>query len=250
MSNDLLLFIAIGFAAQMVDGALGMAYGLTATSVLLSFGSTPAVASASVHAAEVFTTAASGAAHWRLGNVATAALWRLAPAGMAGGALGAYILTSFPGDRLRPFVATYLLVAGLIVLARGITSRPAGALASSRGWMLVPIGLLGGFLDAIGGGGWGALVTMSLLCRGIAPRTAIGTVCLAEFFVTVTISGFFFATIGFELWPIIAGLIIGGVLAAPLAAIAAKNVPDRPLMIIVGAVVVLLALRQILIAVT
>ncbi len=246
MPTDLLLFVVIGFAAQIVDGALGMAYGLTATSILLSFGTTPAVASASVHAAEVFTTAASGAAHWRLGNVDRALLWRLAPAGMAGGFLGAYVLTAVPGETLRPFVAAYLLMAGGVVLLRGLRNRANGPGLGVPFPMLIPIGLLGGFLDAAGGGGWGALVTTSLLCRGTLARIAIGTVSVAEFFVATTVSATFFATIGFSLWPVIAGLIIGGVLAAPLAALAARHVPERPLMVLVGSLVILLALRQIL----
>jgi uncharacterized protein len=248
MPNDLLLFVIIGFAAQLVDGALGMAYGLTATSILLSFGTAPAVASASVHAAEVFTTAASGVAHWRLGNVDRKLLLRLAPAGMLGGFVGAFVLTTIPAATLRPLVAAYLLIAGGVVLFRGVRNRAAGdgLGLTARPTALVPIGLAGGFLDAAGGGGWGALVTSALLCKGTLPRTAIGTVSAAEFFVTTTISGTFIATVGLSLWPVIAGLVVGGVLAAPFAAVAARHVPDRPLMILVGALVILLALRQIL----
>ncbi|MFM9942982.1 MAG: sulfite exporter TauE/SafE family protein [Hyphomicrobiaceae bacterium] len=247
-ANDMLLFVAIGFGAQRVDGALGMAYGLTATSILLSFGTTAAVASASVHAAEVFTTATSGAAHWKLGNVNRAILLRLVPAGMAGGFLGAHILAAAPGDALRPWVAGYLLLAGGVVLLRGLKggAQPVSLAASTA--MLVPLGFIGGFLDAIGGGGWGALVTTTLLCKGTRARIAIGTASLAEFFVTLTISATFFASIGLALWPVIIGLVIGGVLAAPLAAMAARHLPDRPLMILVGALIVLLALRQIVLA--
>ena len=249
MLNDILLFVAVGFAAQMVDGALGMAYGLTATTVLLSLGAAPATASASVHAAEVFTTAASGAAHWRLGHVDRRLLWRLAVPGVVGGLIGAFVLTSFPGDRIRPYVAAYLLVAGCIVLARGLNgSKPAGTTAPASG-RLIAIGLIGGFLDAVGGGGWGALVTSSLIWCGAVPRTAIGTVSMAEFFVTSAVSAAFVATIGLALWPVIIGLILGGVIAAPLAALAARHMPDKPMMIVVGALIVLLSLRQILAAV-
>lgn len=247
MLNDILLFVAVGFAAQMVDGALGMAYGLTATTVLLSLGTTPAVASASVHVAEMFTTAASGAAHWRFGNVEKRFLARLAIPGVVGAIAGAWVLTSFPAAKVRPFVALYLLVAGTLVLVRGI--RQSGSAQHTphawRSWQLALVGLVGGFLDAAGGGGWGAIITTCLIWSGAVPRMAIGTVSLTEFFVTTAASGTFAVKIGLELWPVILGLIIGGVLAAPMAALAARHIPDRPMMVMVGAVIVLLSLRQL-----
>lgn len=248
MLNDILLFVAIGFAAQMVDGALGMAYGLTATSVLLSFGTAPAVASASVHAAEVFTTAASGYAHWRLGNVDRSMLWRLAMPGMLGGATGAWVLVTFPGDKLRPIVATYLLLAGLVVLARGLSAKLPSRVEGRtlKAWFTRVLGLTGGCLDAVGGGGWGSLVTSTLIWSGITPRIAIGTVNAAEFFVTTVVATTFLATIGLDLWPVILGLVIGGIVAAPFAALAARHMPDRPLMIIVGVLIVILSLRLLL----
>ena len=248
MLNDILLFVAIGFAAQMVDGALGMAYGLTATSVLLSFGTSPAVASASVHAAEVFTTAASGAAHWRLGNVDRALIWRLAVPGMLGGAAGAWVLATFPGEQLKPFVAAYLLLAGLVVLARGLNGKPSTPIEGCdlRAWHTRTIGLSGGCLDAVGGGGWGSLVTSTLIWSGITPRIAIGTVNAAEFFVTTVIATTFIATIGLDLWPVILGQVIGGIVAAPFAALAARHLPDRPLMLLVGTLIVALSLRQLI----
>ena len=247
MLNDILLFIAVGFAAQMVDGALGMAYGLTATTVLLSFGTTPAVASASVHAAEVFTTAASGASHWRLGNVDRVLLRRLVLPGMLGGFCGAYLLAAFPGDAMRPYIAGYLLCAGLVVLARGLRATQPVPIDGQalNGWFTRVTGLSGGFLDAVGGGGWGSLVTSTLIWSGMAPRIAIGTVNAAEFFVTTVVATTFLATIGLALWPVILGLVIGGVLAAPFAALAARHMPDRPMMILVGALIVLLSLRQL-----
>ena len=221
-----------------------MAYGVTATTILLSYGTAPAVASASVHAAEVFTTAASGAAHWRLGNVDRTLLWRLALPGMVGGALGAYTLTSFSGDQLRPWIAAYLMVAGGIVLFRGLRPhRRDHALAPG---LVVLCGFTAGLLDAMGGGGWGLLVTTSLIWGGTAPRTAIGTASLAEFFVTSVVSVTFIATIGLELWPVILGLIAGGVIAAPIAALVARHVPARPLMVLVGLLVMALSVRQIL----
>ena len=245
MLEDLLVFAAVGFAAQMVDGAIGMAYGLSATSVLLTLGVAPATASASVHAAEVFTTGASGLAHWRLGNVRRALVLRLAVPGVLGGVLGAYVLVGMPTAPVRVFVGLYLLALGGVVLLKALRPRPQALAAISTG-RLAALGFCGGLLDAIGGGGWGAIVTSTLIGQGNAPREAIGSASLAEFFVTAAVSAAFVATVGITLWPVIAGLVLGGVLAAPLAAVAAKRVPDRLLMAAVGVVVSLLALRGLL----
>jgi hypothetical protein len=241
--EDFILFVVVGFAAQMVDGAIGMAYGLSATSVLLGFGVPPATASASVHAAEVFTTGISGASHWRFGNVRWSMVWRLAIPGMIGGAAGAYLLTTIPGDIVRPLVNTYLLAMGGWILWRALHVRKP--VDTAPRW-IGPIGLGGGFIDAIGGGGWGPVVTSTLIGQGVKARYTIGSVNCAEFFVTLTISLTFLGTIGLELWPIIAGLILGGAMAAPLAAFAARKIPDRPLMILVGCVIMLLSLRGLI----
>jgi len=242
MLEDLILFAAVGFAAQMIDGALGMAYGVSATTVLLGLGVPPAAASASVHAAEVFTTGASGAAHWRLGNVDRRLVLRLAVPGVVGGALGAYALSSVPGDAVRPYVSAYLLVMGALILWKALRRAPARAEPPRR---VAPLGFFGGLLDAVGGGGWGPMVTSTLLGNGAKPRHVIGSVNAAEFFVTAATAATFLLTIGLDLWPVIAGLVAGGVLAAPFAAYATRHIPDRPLMILVGAVVVLLSLRGI-----
>jgi uncharacterized membrane protein YfcA len=243
MWDDFLLFVAVGLAAQLVDGAIGMAYGVVSTSVLLSLGIPPATASASVHAAETFTTGASGLAHWRFRNIDRGLIWRLAIPGMVGGALGAYVLTAIPGEAIRPYVSAYLLLLGLFILWKAVTHRPTGAPPPSR---VAPLGFVGGLLDSIGGGGWGPIVTSTLLGQGANPRYAIGSVNLAEFFVTTTISATFFFTIGLTMWPIIAGLVLGGVLAAPFAAYATRHLPDKVLMILVGSVVVLLSVRGLL----
>jgi hypothetical protein len=241
MPEQLLLFAAIGFAAQLVDGAIGMAYGLTGTSVLLGFGVPPATASASIHAAELFTTGASGLAHWRFGNIQFAWVARLAIPGMIGGAVGAFLLVSFPSETVRPFVSAYLLAMGVLIIRRAM--RNANQTKEPK--RIEPLGLVGGFLDAVGGGGWGSIVTSTLIGRGASPRFAIGSVNMAEFFVTATISATFLATIGLELWPIIAGLVAGGILAAPLAALATKKLPHRPLMMLVGSAIVLLSVREL-----
>ncbi len=247
MWGDVLLFVAVGFVAQMIDGAIGMAYGVISSSVLLSLGIPPATASACVHAAETLTTAASGAAHWRLGNVDRKLLVRLAVPGMIGGAIGAYVLTALPGEKVRPFISAYLLLIGLLIIYRALTRRPEVGAEPSR---VVPLGFVGGLLDSIGGGGWGPIVTSTLISQGTTPRYAIGSVNLSEFFVTFTISATFVFTVGLELWPIISGLVIGGVVAAPFAAYATKRLPDRALMFLVGCVVAILSLRNILNAFT
>lgn len=240
--EEVFLYVIIGFVAQMIDGAIGMAYGVTATSVLLSTGVPPATASACVHAAETFTTGASGIAHWKLGNVDRQLLWRLALPGAIGGAIGAYALSEFPGDTLKPYISAYLLVLGLVIIWKALVRRP---LQSPEPRSVAPLGFFGGLLDAIGGGGWGPIVTSSLLGQGTTPRYAIGSVNLAEFFVTLTISATFLFTVGLGLWPIITGLIIGGVIAAPFAALAAKHVPAKVLMLAVGIVVIGLSLNTI-----
>ncbi|HKA99849.1 MAG TPA: sulfite exporter TauE/SafE family protein [Methyloceanibacter sp.] len=245
MWDDLLLYVIIGFVAQMIDGAIGMAYGVTASSVLLSLGLPPATASACVHAAETFTTGASGLAHWRFGNVDKKLLLRLAIPGMIGGAIGAYLLTELPGEALKPYISAYLLVLGGFIVWKALEVRP---LKVPEPRAVAPLGLVGGALDAMGGGGWGPIVTSTLLGQGTTPRYAIGSVNLAEFFVTLVISATFLFTVGLSLWPIIAGLIIGGVIAAPFAAMATKHIPDKVLMLIVGCVVTLLSLRTIVMA--
>ncbi len=244
MEDDILLYVIIGFVAQMIDGAIGMAYGVTSTTVLLSFGVPPATASACVHAAETFTTGASGLAHWKVGNVDRKLIWRLAVPGMIGGALGAYVLSELPGDTLRPFISAYLLLLGLFIIWKALHRKHT--FVDEPPENVTPLGFAGGFVDAIGGGGWGPIVTSTLLGQGTTPRYAIGSVNLAEFFVTLTISATFILTIGLAHWTIIAGLIAGGVIAAPFAALATKHLPDKVLMIMVGCVVMLLSLRTIL----
>lgn len=238
MWEELALFIAVGFGAQLVDGALGMAYGLTSTSVLLSAGIPPAIASASVHAAEVFTTGISGIAHWRHGNVRWRLVWKLALPGMLGGAAGAYLLASVSGDFVKPLVSIYLGLLGAWIILKALRRRLATA--EPPRWTGL-LGAGGGFFDAIGGGGWGPIVTSTLLSHGTPPRYTIGSVNLTEFFVTLTISLTFLGTIGLELWPIIVGLILGGACAAPIAAMLVKRIPTRPLMFAVGIVIVALS---------
>lgn len=239
MTQDLVLFAAIGFLAQLVDGAIGMAYGLTATSVLMLQGVPPVVASAGVHAAEVATTGLSGLAHWRLGHVLPRLLLRLAVPGAIGGMAGAFLAVHVPVEALRPVVSLYLLVMGLVVLRRAWSDLPPCRAVAEAG--VRPLGFGGGFLDAVGGGGWGAIVTSTLIARGVEPKHAIGSSNAAEFFVTAAVTAAFLSTIGLGIWPVVAGLVLGGAVAAPFAALAARLIPARPLMAVVGTAIVALA---------
>jgi len=240
MDENILLFVLIGFIAEMIDGSLGMAYGVSATSFLLSLGLPPATASASVHASEIVTTATSGFFHMKFGNIKKDLVLKLLVPGIIGGVIGAYLLTELPMDIIKPIVTVYLLLMGFVIVYKAF--RPVKGEPHSP---LIPLGLAGGFFDAIGGGGWGPIVTTTLVARGNQPRYVIGSVNLAEFFVTVSESITFFLTIGFFHWKIILGLMLGGVGAAPLAAMVTKKLPVKPFMILVGTVIIFLSLRNI-----
>lgn len=241
---ELALYVVAGLIAQLIDGILGMAYGVSATSLLLSFGVPPAVASASVHTAEVVTSGFSGFSHWRAGNVIGSYVRKLLVPGVIGGVTGAYILTELPADAIKPIIAAYLMVMGVIILAKAW--KRSVHVGSEK--HLFPLGLFGGFFDAIGGGGWGPIVVGTLLARGNEPRTTIGSVNLAEFFVTFATSVTFIVTLGVSNWLPIAGLAIGGAIAAPVAARFTGRIPARPLMIAVGVLVILLSIRTIALA--
>lgn len=241
MMANILLFVVVGFVAQMIDGALGMAYGVSANTVLLSLGLPAAAASASVHAAEVVTTGISGISHWKLRNVKLDLLKRLLIPGVIGGVLGAYILTAVPGDIIKPVVSVYLALMGAVILWKAFRQAPEREVRTA----LAPLGFVGGFFDAIGGGGWGPIVTSTLVARGNDVHYTIGTVNLAEFFVTLAESITFILTIGLVHWRIILGLIIGGAIAAPLAAFACRKLPTRALMILVGVLIIILSIRTL-----
>lgn len=245
MELPLFIFIIVGFIAQMIDGALGMAYGVSSTSFLLSIGIPPAAASASVHMSEVFTSGISGLAHFRFGNVDKALFKKLAIPGVLGGVAGAYFLSVLPGEKLKPYISAYLLVMGLIIIFKGIKKARQKKIKGK----IFPLGLAGGFCDAVGGGGWGPIVTSTLMAKGNNPRTTIGSVNMAEFFVTLFQSFVFIATIGLTHWKIILGLIIGGAIAAPLAAYVCKKMPVQKLMVLVGVLIVLLSARTLYLAI-
>lgn len=229
----LLPFILIGFAAQLIDGALGMAYGTISSTLLVGTGVPPAVASAGVHTAETFTTGISAISHVAHRNVDWWLFARIVIPGVIGGVLGAYVLSNIHAEVARPFVLAYLLALGLYLSWRGWTHRHV----VKKPRIIAPLGLVGGFLDAAGGGGWGPVVTSNLMVQGAEPRTTIGTVNTAEFFLTLTISATFLLTLGLEAFTVaIVGLLIGGVVAAPLGAIVAKRVEADKLLVLVGAV--------------
>jgi uncharacterized protein len=232
----------VGLFAQVVDGALGMAYGITSTSFLLSAGVPPAVASASVHLAEVFTTGFSGLSHWKLGNVNRALFQRLVIPGITGAVVGAYILTSIDGKALRPWIWGYLLLMGVYIIIKAFRTI---SVKTEPPTYVAPLALVGGFVDSVGGGGWGPVVTTSLLTSGQEPRRTIGSVNAAEFFIAIA-SGLSLTVLGgLTGWTTIAGLVLGGMFAAPLAAILTRRAPTKVLMIVVGLLITGLGLYNL-----
>jgi uncharacterized membrane protein YfcA len=245
MELSIFVYILVGFIAQMIDGSLGMAYGVSANSFLLTVGLQPAIASASVHAAEVVTTLVSGISHWKFGNVDKRMVLRLLIPGVIGGGVGAYILTSVDGNVIKPWIAIYLLVMGIRILFKAFKPAVEHDREPKTG-LLVALGLVGGTCDAIGGGGWGPVVTSTLISTGHSPRKTIGSVNFSEFFVTLTESVVFIVTLGIvENWKIILGLLIGGVIAAPFGAMLTKKLPTKVIMIVVGVLIIFLQLRTL-----
>ncbi|MEZ0497000.1 sulfite exporter TauE/SafE family protein [Sphingomonas sp. IW22] len=236
---EMLPYVAVGLLAQIVDGALGMAFGVISSTLLVSvIGVPPATASAGVHLVECFTTGVSGISHAIHRNINWRLFMRLLVPGVIGGVTGAYLLTSLDASVTRPFVMAYLASIGLYLLWRGWRHPPK---RHHEPRIVEPLGLIGGFLDSAGGGGWGPVVTSNLLIQGATPRTTIGTVNSVEFFLTVTISATFLFSIGSngfgpEFWHPVLGLLIGGVAAAPFGAMMAKRIPTRWLLIMVGTV--------------
>ncbi len=227
-------FILVGFAAQLIDGALGMAFGVITSTLLVGVvGVPPALASAKVHVVEIFTTGVSGINHLIHRNIDWRWFLRLVIPGAIGGVLGASALLALDGETVRPFVLTYLTLIGVWLIWRGLNHR----LELRDPKVIAPLGLVGGFLDAAGGGGWGPVVTSNLMVQGAEPRKVIGTVNSAEFFVTSAISATFIVGLGIADFTVaVIGLLIGGVVAAPLGAILAKRIPAGPLMLMVGIV--------------
>jgi uncharacterized protein len=242
-TNVFLTALLIGVVAQLVDGALGMAYGITSNSLLLASGLPPAQATATVHIAEAFTTAASGLSHWRLGNIDKRIFKRLVIPGVVGGVLGALFVTSIDAAILRPIISTYLLMMGLYIIYRAFRAVRQNAVPDNK---LLPLAFVGGFADSVGGGGWGPVVTSTMLGSGHDPRTTIGSVNSAEFFVTLA-SGFSFVLLlGIQHWESVVGLALGGLIVAPFAARLTSRINRRALMVFVGLVISALSVWTIL----
>jgi len=226
--------VLVGLLAQTVDGALGMAYGITSTSFLLATGSSPAVASASVHIAEVFTTGVSGISHVKLGNVNKSLFLRLLIPGILGASAGAWVVSSVDSGIIKPIVSGYLFLMGLYIVSKvfkKITPRRETPKHVAK------LGLFGGFVDAVGGGGWGPVVTTTLVGTGQDPRTTIGSVNLAEFFLTFTSAAVFAGLVEEGPWPTVAGLVVGGLFAAPFAAYLTRHLKTKTLLLLVGGVI-------------
>lgn len=246
IDSSILIYMAAGFIAQMIDGSLGMAYGVSATSFLMATGLSPAAASASVHASEIFTSGVSGLSHLTFGNVNKKLFRHLLLPGVIGAITGAYIVSSLEDYNyiIKPFVAAYTLYLGIRIL-----SKVGAKMKKKR--PIKRLGLLagaGGFLDSIGGGGWGPIVSSTLIANGRSPVYTIGSVNLTEFFVSFASSLTFIFVMGFGHWQIILGLILGGVIAAPIAAFMVRKIPVKPMFIFVGTVIIIISLRTLLIS--
>ncbi|TRZ40346.1 sulfite exporter TauE/SafE family protein [Niallia circulans] len=249
--KKLIIFAFIGLLAQLIDGSLGMAYGVTSSSLLLTFGIAPAVASASVHLAEVVTTAASGASHIKFGNVDKQTVYRLIIPGSIGAFLGATFLSNLPGDIAKPYISLFLLILGLYVLVRFLFNfRPSEEkkkLSLSRK-QSIPLGLIAGFADATGGGGWGPIATPVLLSKkGISPRKVVGTVDTSEFAIAVSATLGFFISLGWEQvnWLWVGALMIGGIIAAPIAAWLVRKLHAQLMGVLVGGFIILVNARTL-----
>ncbi|WP_445257607.1 sulfite exporter TauE/SafE family protein [Nocardioides aurantiacus] len=246
----LFVFAFVGLLAQVIDGSLGMAYGVTASTLLLANNVAPAVASASVHLAEVGTTAVSGFSHWRFGNVEWGVVARLAIPGAIGAFVGASVLSNLSTESATPWVAVLLLLLGVYIVARFVFGKKPVVVTRRPGTrFLAPLGLFAGFIDATGGGGWGPVATPTLISSGrLHPRKVIGSVSTAEFAVTVAASIGFLIGLGSEAidWRVVGGLLLGGVVAAPFAAYLVRHVSLPVLGALVGSVILITNSRTLL----
>jgi uncharacterized membrane protein YfcA len=242
--KEFILFIAAGFVAQIIDGALGMAYGVSCSTMLLGIGVPPAVASASVHTAEVFTTGVSGLSHIFMRNIDKKLFFKLVFTGVAGAVIGAYLISKiFDGKLIKPYIAAYLLLLGIYILIKSFKKIEAKA----SNWKFAPaLGFIGALFDSIGGGGWGPIVSSNLIDKGNSPREVIGTVNTAEFFVTFFSTGVFIFFLGIEAWKPVLALIIGGVIAAPIGAYVLRFMSPTTIMRLVGVLIIVTSSYTIL----
>lgn len=250
------MFTIVGFFAQLIDGALGMAYGLTSTSLLLAFGIAPAVASASIHLSEIATTAVSGISHYRFGNVDKKWMIKLMIPGSISTFLGAAFLSHLPGNLIKPYISFFLMLMGMYILFRFLfhwnpskESEGGETQQQASSWYFIPLGAIAGFFDAVGGGGWGPINTPTLLARkGAIPRKVIGTVDASEFAITVSATLGFLLFLGWEQfhWVWVGAFVVGGVIAAPIAAYLVRVIPSYLLGVLVGGFIILTNVRTLL----
>ncbi|MEN9907552.1 MAG: hypothetical protein RLZZ540_693 [Bacteroidota bacterium] len=240
--QEFLIFLLIGIFAQLVDGTLGMGYGATSTSFLLAYGIPPAISSAGVHVAEMFTTGASAISHHHFGNINKKLVKHLLIPGVLGSITGAYLLSDvIDGDAIKPFIAVYMIVLAIIIIRKAMRKT----IVKKKTKRLNILASFGGFMDSVGGGGWGPIVTSTLLGRGRNPRYTIGSVNAAEFAVSFASGITFMLFGGIQGWQVIIGLILGGVMAAPLAAILVNRIKRKPMMIVVGILIIILSLKTL-----
>ncbi|MEO5583121.1 MAG: sulfite exporter TauE/SafE family protein [Saprospiraceae bacterium] len=239
---DLGIFILIGLFAQMVDGTLGMGYGATSTSFLISFGVPPVLSSMGVHVAEMFTTGASAISHYRFKNINKKLVLNLLIPGVIGSIGGAYLLAGvIDGNVIKPYVAIYMIILAVLIIKKGLRKNIPKKKTTQLGWLAI----FGGFMDAIGGGGWGPIVTSTLMGQGRDPRYTIGSVNTAEFAISFASGITFLLFDGINGWQVIAGLIIGGLIAAPLSAYLVNKIPRKPVTVMVGVLLIFLSLRTL-----
>lgn len=242
-NSDFVIFLLIGIFAQLVDGTLGMGYGATSTSFLLSFGVSPALSSMSVHVAEMFTTGASAISHYKFKNINEKLVLKLIIPGVLGSITGAYLLADvIDGKVIKPYIAVYMMILAIVIIVKGLRKNIVKKETKQIGLLAV----FGGFMDAVGGGGWGPIVTSTLMGRGGDPRYTIGSVNTAEFAISFASGITFILFDGISGWRVIAGLIIGGVIAAPIGAYLVNKIPRKPITILVGLLLIFLSMRTLI----
>jgi uncharacterized membrane protein YfcA len=241
-NQEFLVFFLIGVFAQLVDGTLGMGYGATSTSFLLAYGIPPVISSTAVHVSEMFTTGASALSHHRFGNINKKLVKHLLIPGVLGSITGAYLLSDvINGDIIKPFIAVYMIVLAVIIIRKALKKN----IVKKKTKKLGVLAVFGGFMDSVGGGGWGPIVTSTLLGRGRNPRYTIGSVNAAEFAISFASGITFMLFGGIHGWQVIIGLILGGVISAPLAAYLVNKIKRKPMMVAVGILIILLSLKTL-----
>jgi len=242
-----LIILIFAFIAEMIDGGLGMGYGVSLTSFLLTIGFGTAVASAAVHMSEIFTTLAAGISHFKLGNINKKIFIYLSAFGSLGGAIGAYSAVKLQNiSVVKPIVSGILLMLGLLIIIKYLKRKSDIKYLDPRRRKIAILGFFAAFVDAIGGGGWGPIATPTLIAINTHPKKAIGSVNFAEFFVTLAISITFFIMLPRIEWGIVIPMIIGGIIAAPIAALIVRKLPHKAVGIGVGCMIILLSIRTIL----